>query len=100
MAASIDGWHYFRCRVPPEENMILPMSVRKLYKNHIIEVHPYELKAGGWRTELILERDYGSYMLATQFFLDRTLTSKSSAIEVAIEAGKRQIDVGFDPRPI
>jgi hypothetical protein len=75
------------------------MTVRKSYKNHIIEVHPYELKAGGWRTELVLERDYGSHILATQFFLDRTLPNEVRAIEVAIKSGRHQIDVGFEPRP-
>jgi hypothetical protein len=80
--------------------MIEPMSVRKPYKNHIIEVHPYKLKAGGWRTELFLEKDYGSHMLATQFFLDRTLPTEGRAVEVAIESGQHQIDVGFDPRPV
>jgi hypothetical protein len=94
----MDGRHHFRCQVPAEENMILPMSVRKSYKNHIIEVQPYELKSGGWRIDdLIIERHYGSQVLATQFFLNRTLPSEGRAIDVAIASGQHQIDVGYDP---
>jgi hypothetical protein len=73
------------------------MGVRKAYKNYFIEAYPYELKAGGWKADVIIERDYGSDMLATQFLSDRTLPNESSAIEMAIESGKHQIDVGFEP---
>ena len=73
------------------------MGVRKAYKNYFIEAYPYEFKAGGWKADVVLERDDGRGMLATQFFLDRTLPNESKAIELAIESGKHQIDVGFEP---
>jgi hypothetical protein len=66
------------------------------YKGYVIEARLSEMKDGGFSAEFSIEEHDGSGVTETQFFLPGTFPTQDSAIEAAIHAGRRKIDVGFE----
>ena len=72
------------------------MKSRQGYKGYVIEARLSELKDGGFSAEFSIEEHDGSGVTETQFYLAGSFPTQDSAIEAAIHAGRRKIDVGFE----
>lgn len=62
-------------------------------KGYVIEARLSELEDGGFSAEFSIEEHDGSGVTETQFYLPGTFPTQDSAIEAAIHAGRRKIDV-------
>ena len=72
------------------------MKSRQGYKGYAIAARSCELKDGGLSAEFSIEEHEASGVTETQFYLPDTFPTQESAIEAAIQAGRRRIDVGFE----
>ena len=72
------------------------MKSRQGYKGYVIEARSCELKDGGFSAEFSVEEHDESGVTETQFYVRDTFPTQDSAIEAAIHAGRRKIDVGFE----
>jgi hypothetical protein len=73
---------------------VVVMKSRQGYKGCVIEARSYELRDGGFSAEFSIEEHDGAGVTETQFYLPDTFPSQESAIEAAIRAGSKKIDVG------
>ena len=76
------------------------MKRRQGYKGYVIEARSYELKDGGFSAEFSVEEHDSSGVTETQFYLPDAFPTQESAIEAALQAGRRKIDVGFRRGPV
>jgi hypothetical protein len=76
------------------------MGVQRKHEGYVVDLHPYELRAGGWRSEFYLQKEEGNSLLITQFLVDSTLPSEETAIQAAFESARHKIEAGFDTGPI
>ncbi|HEY3706037.1 MAG TPA: hypothetical protein VGL22_13315 [Terracidiphilus sp.] len=68
------------------------------YKGCFLQAIPNELADGsGWTVELYVARPDGEAILDTQYLFERKFPSERSAVDAAIEAGKRLIDGTITP---
>jgi hypothetical protein len=72
------------------------MKSRLGYKGYVIVARSYQQQDGGFSAELWIEEHDASGVTETQFHLPDTFPTPESAIEAAIQAGRRKIDVGFE----
>ncbi len=72
------------------------MKSRQGYKGYVIEARSCELRDGGFSAEFSVEEHDGSGVTETQFYLPDTFPTQESAIEAALQAGRRKIDVSFE----
>jgi hypothetical protein len=76
------------------------MKSRQGYKGYVIEARPYQLKDGGFSAEFSVEEHDPSGVTETQFYLPDAFPTQESAVEAALQAGRRKIDVGFKRGPV
>jgi hypothetical protein len=63
------------------------------YKGRWVDPRAYELSNGsGWDAEVYIAEDVGSETVDTQYSLTRTFPTRETAIEAALNAGKRKVD--------
>ena len=72
------------------------MKSRQGYKGYVIEARSYQQQDGGFSAELWIEENDASGVTATQFYLPATFPTQELAIEAALQAGRRKIDMGFE----
>jgi len=72
------------------------MKRREGYKGFVIAARSYELQDGGFSAELSVEEHDADGVMETEFYLLDTFLTRESAIEAAIQAGRRKIDAGFE----
>ena len=72
------------------------MKSRQGYKGYVIVARSKELKDGGFSAEFSVEEHDADGFMETEFYMPDTLPTQESAIEAAIHAGRRKIDVGFE----
>jgi hypothetical protein len=67
------------------------------YKGHVIDPRVYELLDGtGWKAEMSIYREHGSFGTETMFYLQKMYASREAALTAAIAAGRRKVDEGYD----
>jgi hypothetical protein len=66
------------------------------YKGYVIEARSYQQQDGGFSAELWIEEHDASGVTETQFYLPATFPTQELAIEAALQAGRRKIDMGFE----
>jgi hypothetical protein len=72
------------------------MKSREGYKGYVIVARSHELNDGGFSAEFSIEEHHADGLLETEFHLPGTFPTQESAVEGAIQAGRRKIDVGFE----
>jgi hypothetical protein len=56
----------------------------------------HELQAGGFSAEFSIEEHDADGLIESEFYLSNAFATQESAIEAAIQAVRRKIDVGFE----
>jgi hypothetical protein len=56
----------------------------------------HELQAGGFSAEFSIEEHDANGLIESEFYLSNAFATQESAIEAAIQAVRRKIDVGFE----
>lgn len=71
------------------------MKSRQGYMGYVIEARSHELRDGGFSAEFSVEEHDASSVTETQFYLPDAFSTRESAIEAAMLAGRQRIDAGF-----
>ena len=72
------------------------MKVRAAYKGHVLEAMVFELRDNpGYVSELFIEKHDGEGVTVTQFFVPGVFPSGELAVQTALAAGRRKVDVGY-----
>lgn len=72
------------------------MKRREGYKGYVIVARSCELREGEFSAEFSVEEHEPNGVMETEFYLPATFPTHESAIEAAIQAGRQQVDVGFE----
>jgi hypothetical protein len=56
----------------------------------------YELKDSGFSAEFSVEEHEADGFMETEFYMSETFSTQESAIEAAIQAGRRKIDLDLE----
>ena len=72
------------------------MKSRQGYKGYVIEARSCELKRGEFSAEFSVEEHDPSGVTERHFYLSIGFSTHESAIESAIRAGRRKIDVDYE----
>jgi hypothetical protein len=76
------------------------MKVRKAYEGRIIEARSSELRDGGWDCEFSIEQHETTGVTETAFYVPGVFPTPEAAIEAAVTAGVKKIDLGFENKPV
>lgn len=72
------------------------MKVRKAFRGHVLEVMSFELRDNpGYVAQLFIEKRDGEGVTVTQFFVPGVFDSCELAVQTALVAGRRKVDVGY-----
>jgi hypothetical protein len=69
------------------------MKVRQAYEGRVIEARSSELKDGGWDCEFSIEEHETTGVTETAFYVPGVFPTAEAAIEAAVTAGQRKIDL-------